>query len=274
VVNDQSAIGLGACDIKGAAACLLALAQKTDVDLALLFTSDEEGNDPCCVDRFLETQSAVPALTVVAEPTQGRVVLGHRGYLSVQGTFRGRAGHTSMPREQRSSALHQLVQWSAAALNCVAEAERAAGPNADFCFNLGTIAGGVKNNLIAERAEVRWSLRMPAGSDAAALQRELIELPAGQQANWETSFEGKAAPSSIQLREQARQYLAPLSLPFGPDVDFWTEAALFSQRGWPTIVLGPGNIAQAHAVDEWVALDQLQATYDLYSRIAHADQHA
>jgi acetylornithine deacetylase len=274
VVGNGRATGLGACDIKGAAACLLTLAQQSDVDLGLLFTSDEEGSDPCCVLRFVEAQRDVPALTVVAEPTGGRAVLGHRGYLSVHGTFQGCAGHTSMPKQQRRSALHQLVEWSAAALNRVAVVEAVAGSGVDFCFNLGTIDGGVKNNLVAERAEVRWSIRLPPGHDVGSVRRELIELAAGRQASWETTFEGPAAPSTIQLREQARQYLAPLALPTGSDVDFWTEAALFSQAGWPAVVLGPGDIAQAHTANEWVALDQLQSTYDLYSKIAHADQHA
>jgi acetylornithine deacetylase len=208
---------------------------------------------------------------VVAEPTCGRIVLGHRGYVSLRGTFAGRAGHTSLPKDRRSSAVHQLIEWSAAALQYVHAAERRAGPGVDYCFNLGTIAGGVKNNLIAEHAEVRWSMRLPPGHEAAGLLTGLTELPGGERAEWETTFEGPSFPSSIQLREKARQYLAPLSAPIAPDVDFWTEAAWFSQRGWPAIVLGPGDIAQAHAANEWVALGQLQTTFDLYSQVAHAD---
>ena len=56
----------------------------------------------------------------------------------------------------------------------------------------------------------------------------------------------------------------------GNAVDFWTEASLFSQAGMTAIVFGPGDIAQAHTADEWVALDQLQAYADAVARILDA----
>ncbi len=53
----------------------------------------------------------------------------------------------------------------------------------------------------------------------------------------------------------------------GNPVDFWTEASLFNQAGLPALVLGPGNIAQAHTVDEWVAIDQLLKCYAIYQGV-------
>ncbi len=50
-------------------------------------------------------------------------------------------------------------------------------------------------------------------------------------------------------------------------VNFWTEASLFAQAGIPAIVLGPGNIAQAHVVDEWVSLEQLQRALEIYTKL-------
>jgi acetylornithine deacetylase len=50
-------------------------------------------------------------------------------------------------------------------------------------------------------------------------------------------------------------------------VDFWTEAALFSQAGYDTVVLGPGDIAQAHAADEWVELAQLERAATIYAAV-------
>ncbi len=270
-VENNRAIGLGACDIKGAAACLLALARKSDVDLGLLFTTDEEGSNPCCVQKFIESHREIQKLVVVAEPTNARAVFGHRGYLSQRGTFRGQAGHTSLPKNQRNSAVHQLVEWSAEALHIVADAEKGAGPNVDYCFNLGTVAGGIKNNMIADQSEVRWSARLPPDHDGRELLARLTGPASGPQAIWETTFCGPSLPSTIQLRERAQQCLASLSLPSAPDVDFWTEASLFSANGWPAIVLGPGDIAQAHSAGEWVALDQLELAFDHYSRIAHVD---
>ncbi len=53
----------------------------------------------------------------------------------------------------------------------------------------------------------------------------------------------------------------------GEPVDFWTEASLFSQKGLPAIVYGPGRIAQAHTADEWVALAELAEPTEVYTRI-------
>ena len=70
-----------------------------------------------------------------------------------------------------------------------------------------------------------------------------------------------------ERRLQARDLADALQLPIGNAVDFWTEASLFSAAGLVAFVYGPGDIAQAHTADEWVALDQLQRYTDSVSRI-------
>ena len=62
-----------------------------------------------------------------------------------------------------------------------------------------------------------------------------------------------------------------IKLPPGEFVNFWTEASLFSSAGLPALVLGPGNIAQAHAVDEWVELEQLETACQLYGQVVNND---
>ena len=68
-------------------------------------------------------------------------------------------------------------------------------------------------------------------------------------------------------RHAARDLADELGLPIGNAVDFWTEASLFSRAGLTALVYGPGDIAQAHAADEWVALSQLQRYADSIARI-------
>jgi acetylornithine deacetylase len=193
-VTADRAIGLGTCDIKGAAACLLALAKESDVELGLLFTTDEEGSNSCCVRRFIESVEVPPKCVVVAEPTRGNAVLGHRGYLSRRGTFRGRAGHTSLPKNSRRSAIHELIQWSAAALQFVSTAEDAAGPGVDFCFNLGTISGGTKNNMIADQADVRWSAN-PSRPRCRVCSRRSRISPRGRKLIGRRHFSGRVCPA-------------------------------------------------------------------------------
>src|SRR6185437_8794655 len=115
-VTDGRAIGLGACDIKGAAAAMLAAANASNGGMAMLFTTDEEGAAPRCIRAFLENRP-VFANVIVAEPTRCKAVLAHRGIQSVRARFEGRAGHASGEQQPSDSALHQAVRWSAAALN-------------------------------------------------------------------------------------------------------------------------------------------------------------
>ena len=105
-VTADRAIGLGACDIKGAAAALLAAANASDGDLALLFSTDEEANDARCIAGFLREPHAYEAV-IVAEPTKGEAVLAHRGIQSVLMRFAGHAGHASGEQKPSDSALHQ-----------------------------------------------------------------------------------------------------------------------------------------------------------------------
>src|SRR5580698_8117109 len=117
VTNDR-AIGLGACDIKGAAAALVAVANATAGDMALLLSTDEEANDPRCIAAFLREGHKYDAI-IVAEPTRGEAVLAHRGIHSVQMSFAGQAGHASGEQRPSDSALHQAVRWGTAALDYV-----------------------------------------------------------------------------------------------------------------------------------------------------------
>ena len=84
-------------------------------------------------------------------------------------------------------------------------------------------------------------------------------------------FRGEPLPAGGQDDIAARQFCASHQLPPGEAVDFWTEASLFSAAGLPVLVLGPGDIAQAHVSDEWVELGQLEMAYELYSNMVNND---
>ena len=86
LVTEDRAIGLGACDIKGAAAALLAAANATSGAAAFLFSSDEEANDARCIDAFLASQHGFTDV-VVSEPIQCQAVLALRGIAASMVTF-------------------------------------------------------------------------------------------------------------------------------------------------------------------------------------------
>ncbi|WP_201313388.1 acetylornithine deacetylase [Dyella sp. EPa41] len=271
-VTEDRAIGLGACDIKGAAAALLAVAHATDGDMALLLSTDEEANDPRCIAGFLKDKPSYDAV-IVAEPTKGEAVLAHRGIHSVQMRFKGSAGHASGEQKPSDSAVHQAIRWGGAALDYVEkQAHERFGGLTGLRFNIGRVDGGIKANMIAPSADVRFGFRpLPTMAPDQLLHafRTLVEP---QPVEFEELFRGDSLPAGDTATAEARRLAArdladELDIPIGNAVDFWTEAALFSAAGYISFVYGPGDIAQAHTADEWVSLDQLKHYADTIYRI-------
>ena len=267
-VEGDRAVGLGACDIKGAAACLIAAAHaRPSADLALLFTSDEEAGSSRCVRAFLAEPHAYRRV-VVAEPTRCRAVIEHRGIATCTGAFRGQGGHASSPRALQDSALHEAVRWASRAL-AFAEEQEAHGYKglSGIRFNLGVMAGGTKANMIASAAELRYGVRPLPNQRPLDLLAALGALaPHGDRVTWTPGFVAPPLPAAGRL-EGAAALARELGLPVGEPVDFWTEAALFSEAAIDAVVLGPGDIAQAHTAGEWVALSQLAEAALMYERV-------
>ena len=251
-VENGRAIGLGACDIKGAAACLLSAAEATSGDAALLLTTDEEAGQSHCVRRFLDAHGSRYAAYLVCEPTGCRAVTQHRGLVSAEAHFRGESGHSSRPAR---SATHEAARWVVAALDLPGFVE-------EHRLNVGAINGGLKPNMIAASTVVRFGLRPAPGHEAGELLHTLGHLVHDpEKVRWETRFVG--AP----LREHADSpaLVERLGLGKGPPVDFWTEAALFAETGRPAIVFGPGDITQAHTAGEWTPLTDLATAASAYA---------
>ncbi len=270
-VTDDRAIGLGACDIKGAAAALVAAAARTTGDAAFLFSSDEEANDPRCIAAFLASKHGFRE-ALVAEPTRCEAVLAHRGIASVQLDFTGEAGHASGSNALAASALHQAIRWGSDALAFVeGESHQRFGGLTGLRFNIGRLEGGIKANVIAPSAQLRFGFRPLPSQDMDALHARFRAL-APDSAHYSDTFRGPSLPAGDVTQAETRRLAArdladDLGLPIGNAVDFWTEASLFSQAGLTALVFGPGDIAQAHTADEWVALAQLQAYGEAVVRI-------
>lgn len=267
-VDRDRAVALGAADIKGAAACLVAAAARVPGDVALLFTSDEEAGTSRCVKGFLAEPHGFEAV-VVGEPTRCRAVLEHRGVAGGTGVFHGTGGHASAARALDDSALHEAVRWSARALAFAAESESRRYKNlSGVRFNIGVLNGGTKNNMIASTATLRFGARPLPNQRAEDLIAEITALaPRPERVTWEPGFLAPPLPASPARLEEAAALAGALSLAVAEPVDFWTEAALFSAAGFPALVYGPGDIAQAHTAGEWVSLADLAEATATYERI-------
>lgn len=272
-VTADKAIGLGACDIKGAAACLLTAAENTQGPAAFLFTTDEEANDARCISAFLARDLGFKE-AIVAEPTLAQAVLAHRGIVSTRMLFKGQAGHASDVNAIELSAVHQAMRWGGKALDYVESLKHQRfGGLTGLRFNIGRIEGGIKANMIAPSAELRFGFR-PLPSQSFEELHDAFRSFTSEKvlASYENTFHGAPLPAgdvaqAENRRLEARDLADSLGLAIGNAVDFWTEAALFSEAGMTSLVYGPGDIAQAHTADEWVALDQLATVVSKYQEI-------
>lgn len=271
VDHGDTVSGLGVCDIKGAAACLLLLAQQDKRDLALLFTTDEEGANGCCVNEFIQAGLAHDyQLAVVAEPTQCQAVTEHSGFISVEMNFTGVAGHSSDLNALKQSANHHLIKWADNTLQMVNEEYT---DNSLARFNLGEMRGGIKSNISSDHAFAKWSARLVPGSDTEAfIEKVKAAIPKIADVAWRSSFYGPPLPTLEYDNSKAQAFANEFDIELGAPVGFWTEASLFNAAGTPAFVLGPGNIEQAHTANEWVAKSQLATAYEQYERISRLTQ--
>ena len=247
-------VGLGACDVKGSAACVLAAAGATDAPARVVFTTDEEAGQARCVKHWAGLEHPGIECVLVCEPTGLHAVTAHRGLVSARARFAARSGHSS---GSGRSAINDLVRWAHAVLSDGSFA-------AEHRFNLGVIEGGTKPNMIADEALARFGMRFPPGASPEVLLERVRGLaPEGAAVEWTTGFRAPALCASAG----ADAWIERLGLVRGAPVDFWTEAALFAEAGYAAIVCGAGDIAQAHAPDEWIAKDQLERACALYARV-------
>lgn len=267
LVAGGRATGLGACDIKGALAAFLAAAAKTAGPAELLLTSDEEAGSSRCVRTFVAEHDVKGRDVLVAEPTRCQAVLAHRGIATCVGTFQGTAGHASQRRALEDSAVHEAVRWASRALAFAAESEGEAAPASGGLrgvrFNLGQLEGGLKANMIASTATVRFGVRPPA-DPRGVVERICALAPDAGRVQWQPGYLAPSLPAPGRTVDDARALVKRLELTEGPAVDFFTEAALFSEAGAVAVVLGSGDIACAHVADESVPLAELAELEAIY----------
>jgi acetylornithine deacetylase len=252
--------GLGSADTKGAiAATLVALEGKPPRDLGVLCSGDEEAGS-AVMHAFLASRHVGDvAQAIVCEPTARTAGVAHRGVLAQIAKVTGKGGHSSKA-DHMPKPVVELARL-AVALDALGVARLHDGPAGmtGTCLNVSALRGGVAFNVVPERAELEWSLRPYPGFDRAAWDRDLARIAAG--AAIETTIDH--APFACDaLADLVRPHVRALVA-----LDFWTEAALYQQHGIDAIVVGPGDIGQAHAADEFVALEDLEWAVTLYGAL-------
>lgn len=276
---DQRLYGLGTSDMKS----FLALAieacrglRTTDLrePLVILATADEE-TSMAGARALVERQRPHARHAIIGEPTGLRPVRLHKGIFMERIRLHGHAGHSSNPALGNSAleAMHRAMGSILAWRTDLQARHR----NALFAvpvptLNLGHIHGGDNPNRICADCELQLDLRPLPGMDIEDLRGELRRqvttalADSGIEVHFEALFDGIPAMETaagapiVQLAERLTGH-APEAVAFA------TEAPYLQQLGMDTIILGPGDIDQAHQPDEYLSLDRLQPTVDLLQRM-------
>lgn len=269
-VEDGRAYGLGTCDTKGAiAATLAALDSVQPRNTAVLFSGDEE-RGTACLHHFLKSPQAKGLTTaIVCEPTGCRPGWRHRGILALSFSLTGNGGHSSMA-DVRPAPVARLAKLASAIYDWGVE-RKTQGPAGfeGLCVNVAKLEGGVAFNVIPETARLSVSLRPPPGADQRAIREELTALAVELLPTVSTQVDLDHPP--FQTRD-VDVFTALLGDDAADPIDmsFWTEAALLSQAGIDAVVWGPGDIALAHAPNEYVEVAQLERARDRFVAVFEA----
>ncbi len=290
VERDGRLYGRGTCDMKGFLAACLTMApvfaeRIGGRPLHFAFTHDEETG---CIGAghlvaALRDRDLRPAMAIIGEPTEMRVIEGHKGCYEYTTEFRGREGHGSAP-DRGVNAVEYAARYIARllALRELLKTRAPEGSRFDpphTTINVGALQGGVAHNVIASRAQLDWEMRPVVPADADYVKADLagyardILLPAMRAVDPEadilTKVVGEIAGLEPMEMNAARDLVADLTgANAAHTVPFGTEAGLFQSLGMDCIVCGPGSIEQAHKADEYLALDQLQACLDMLDRLS------
>jgi len=277
--RDGRLYGRGTADMKGFVACAVAAmlaAARRDlaVPLHLALSYDEEIG--CLgVGSLLDLLAAAPVrplMCIVGEPTGMQVATGHKGKLALRATCTGREGHSALA-PMALNALHLAADFVGVVRRVQARVASGGLRDGDYdvpysTLHVGKLTGGVQVNIVPQSAVVDWEIRSLAFEDVDAL---IAEVQAGADAIvapcraafpeaaieitrlWQ--YPGLGTPTDAHVV----RFVQSLTGANGTiKVAFGTEGGLFDTRlGVPTVICGPGSMAQGHRADEYVTVAQL-----------------
>jgi acetylornithine deacetylase len=277
--------GLGAADTKGAIAAILCALEARfgalearggrplPAPIGVLFSGDEERSG-VCIRAFLASPAARGVQqAIVCEPTRCRIGWRHRGIGSARAGVSGPGGHSS--RADATPNPIAILARAAVALDDFGRAERAAGPPGfeGLCLNIAAIDGGIAFNVIPSSGALVVSVRPAPGVSTAAVLAEVERRARAAAAPHVLDWQVLLSSPSFRTNDVAPfQHLLGSHGGAPTDLAFWTEAALLTEHGVDAVVFGPGDIAQAHAADEWVEVSELERAEAAFQHVlAHAD---
>jgi acetylornithine deacetylase len=287
--RDGRLYGRGACDMKGYLACVLAMvpefkSRKLKQPIHILFSYDEEvgctGVKPM-IAQFGKTLPK-PRVILVGEPTTMTVVDAHKGGYRFRTEITGKDAHSSKP--QLGVGAIMIAGELIAELARIEARLKTTHTSARFdppynSITVSMIEGGIAHNIIPPKCTFQWGVRALPGLDALDVMRELDAYAArelvpkmravspdcnivssnlGILPAFSAGENSEATSLALKLMSQNETYAVP----------YGTEASHFQAAGCSSVICGPGDIAQAHQPNEFVAISELEKCVGYLRRLA------
>ena len=270
VEKDDRLYGLGSCDMKAFFAIAIEAIKSFEnksfrKPITLLATADEEST--MAGAKFLATNGLkMGRYAVIGEPTGLKPIRMHKGVMMEKISVHGHAGHSSDPSlganaiEGMNRVLNELLAWR--------KELQAKHKNPMFkvdvpTLNFGSIQGGDNPNRICARCEVSIDIRPLPGMDILKLRQTMGERIAATLSEFPKLhlesyplFDGLPA-FELPAESEIVKACETLCNTKAGAVAFGTEAPFLSSLGIETIILGAGNIEQAHQPNEYISLNQI-----------------
>jgi acetylornithine deacetylase/succinyl-diaminopimelate desuccinylase-like protein len=259
--------GRGACDTKGSIAAMLSALvnvaesknRPKQTEICFVGLIDEEnaqaGSRAFAASRFKAD------LAIVGEPTCNRVVTAHKGSLWLQFETRGKAAHGARP-DLGVNAVHEMARivdilQTEYARTLRGRTHRLLGHPT---ISVGSIHGGLQPNIVPAKCIATADRRLLPGEThakvfaeiQALLRKHRLQASLGCAKN-----PGLPMEADVQL-PLVKQFLASARQKVPVGVDYFCDASVLSHGGIPSIVFGPGDIAQAHTSNEWISVRSLE----------------
>jgi acetylornithine deacetylase/succinyl-diaminopimelate desuccinylase-like protein len=270
--------GRGACDTKGSVAamvtalCELAQTGARPLETQIVFVGlvDEEyaqaGSRALAKDAARWCDAGATTLAIVGEPTKLRLVTAHKGSLWLKLETQGRAAHGASPHLGKN-AVHEMARVvELLETDYAAQLRRRKHPLlGPATVNVGQISGGTQPNIVPASCAILVDRRTLPGESEAGVCREIAARLRASKLNAKIS-NTKLAPALPLETSPAlllvRRFFRSLGQTRAVGVDYFCDAAVLSAGGIPSVVFGPGDIAQAHTADEWISLVELERGKD------------
>ncbi len=260
--------GRGACDTKGSVAamltalCELANTKSRPNETEIVFAGLIDEEHAQAGSRALAASGLRADLAIVGEPTRLKMVTAHKGSLWLQLETRGKAAHGAAP-QLGQNAVHEMARIvDALETDYAARLRRRKHPLLGMAtVNVGTISGGAQPNIVPDRCIISIDRRTLPGETETGVRREVAAFLNSKNLSAKISST-KLAPA-LPLETDPKlplvwQFLRSTGQSKPAGVDFFCDAAVLADAGIPSVVFGPGDIAQAHTTDEWISLASLE----------------